>query len=57
MIQPTAWYEDASTVHSVATWAVDNGEIVGVVDLLAFFEKPYNYEEIYDWWTKDEEGR
>jgi hypothetical protein len=57
MTTPTAWYEDASTVHSVATWGVQTSQLTSIGDVLYFFEKPWKYEEIYDGWTKAEENR
>jgi hypothetical protein len=42
------WHSDIDTVHSVATYAVEQGEVTTLEDLLYLFEKPWKYEELYE---------
>lgn len=50
------WWGNSSTVICVASHGIDTGELVTPQDVLAFFEKPYNYQDLYESWAKTEEG-
>ena len=38
------WHDDPEEVHALGSWLVDVGDIGKVRDLLAFFEKPWKWE-------------
>jgi hypothetical protein len=40
-IDPLAWCEDYSEVHSFGEWLVDQGQISDTHELLRYFEKPW----------------
>ena len=46
------WWDRHIMLVSVADWAVDEGELVSANDVLAFFEKPWNYNELYEGWVR-----
>jgi len=45
------WYDNPDTVHSVATYGVDESKISGVDELLYFFEKPWKWQQLHDEWA------
>ena len=48
------WWNNSDTLFSVASHAVDSGELASAEDVLAFFEKPYNYPELLQLWEDAE---
>jgi hypothetical protein len=42
------WCNNPDTVWSVALYAVDQGELGTAREVLAFFEKPWHYQELYE---------
>lgn len=47
--------ENYEKMLSVATWAIDVGELSTAREVLAFFEKPWNYPELFLGYTISEE--
>lgn len=41
------WHTDHATLVSVATLAIDTGELSTASDVLAFFEKPWHFPELW----------
>ena len=42
------WYEDPDIVWEVANYAVDESLLLGVQEVLDYFEKPHHYGNLHD---------
>ncbi len=47
------WHDSRETVLNVAFWAVNECLLTNVDEVLAFFEKPWNYDELWESWGAD----
>jgi hypothetical protein len=46
------WFEDYDKVVSTAEQAIEDGALTSANDVLAFFEKPWNYGELHTAWEQ-----
>lgn len=47
------WWEWHDRLVEVADWAVDNSTFTTPAEVVAFFEKPWKYEELHDEWYRE----
>jgi hypothetical protein len=50
---PDNWWDDPEVVLSIAGHAVDDYELTTPQAVVAFFEKPYNYSDLYMAWARE----
>ena len=48
------WWNNSAAVIGVASHGIDTGDLVTPQDVLAFFEKPWNYGELHQSWADAE---
>ena len=48
------WHDNNDTLNAVASWAIDQSLLVTVDEVLSFYEKPWNYDEIHEGWEQDQ---
>lgn len=48
------WYEYPHITYAVAEWAVEQGEILTVGDVMRFFERPVKFSDWFVLWEADQ---